>query len=132
MKVKLVFKKNSIPTKHRGLIKEFIHFLYKKLMLKKDIKIIFLTEREYNMSTGARRFDGVIFVLCKKRIIRDILRTLTHEWVHEYQFNVLGREKGADIGGVNEDEANAIAGKLIKLFEKENPQIEKIMYEHKL
>lgn len=132
MKVKLIFKKNSIDKKHRSLVKDYIRFLYDKMQLKNDVIINFVTEREVNMSTGGRRSDSVIFVLCKKRLIRDILRTLTHEWVHEYQLTVLGRKQGSDIGGRNEDEANAIAGRLIKMFEKEYPTSEKLMYEHKI
>ena len=35
----------------------------------------------------------------------------------------------ADIGGENEDEANAEAGSIIKKFEKSNPKEEEMMYE---
>jgi hypothetical protein len=60
---------------------------------------------------------------------RDICRTLAHEWVHEYQMTILNREMGPDIGGQNEDEANAEAGKVIKKFEKKFPEMEELMYE---
>jgi hypothetical protein len=60
---------------------------------------------------------------------RDILRTLAHEWVHEHQLNVLKREHGPDIGGKNEDEANAYAGQLMKKFEKKYPKEEDKMYD---
>jgi hypothetical protein len=36
---------------------------------------------------------------------------------------------GPDIGGQNEDEANSIAGQLIKIFEKKNPNFVEKMYE---
>ena len=62
-------------------------------------------------------------------MLRDILRTLGHEWVHEYQLGVMGREMGPDIGGINEDEANSISAKLLKIFEKTNPHMEYMMYE---
>jgi hypothetical protein len=60
---------------------------------------------------------------------RDILRTLAHEWIHEYQMTILNREMGPNIGGENEDEANAISAQLIKMFEKFYPEKEKFMYE---
>jgi hypothetical protein len=41
----------------------------------------------------------------------------------------MGREMGPDIGGINEDEANSIAGKLLKIFEKLHPHKEYMMYE---
>ena len=84
-----------------------------------------------DMSTGSRRGDNLIKVLAKGRLNRDIMRTLAHEWVHEHQMTILGREPGPNIGGQNEDEANAFAGRLVKIFEKENPELEKIMYESK-
>ena len=132
MKIKLIFKKNSVNKEHHTLIKKFIRFLYEKYKLNNNLMINFVAKREIGMSTGGRRSDSVIFVLCGKRIIRDILRTLAHEWIHEYQLDVLKREAGPNIGGKNEDEANAMSGRLIKMFEKDYPNLEKIMYEHKL
>ena len=60
---------------------------------------------------------------------RDIFRTLAHEWVHEHQMSILGRKIGPDIGGENEDDANAYAGQLIKIFEKKFPDYSESMYE---
>lgn len=42
---------------------------------------------------------------------------------------VLNRKRGPDIGGQNEDEANAISGQVMKKFEKKYPKIEKNMYD---
>jgi hypothetical protein len=60
---------------------------------------------------------------------RDILRTLAHEWVHEYQMDVQKKDMGPDIGGENEDEANAFAGQMMKKFEKKYPHEEDKMYD---
>jgi len=73
---------------------------------------------------------GVIKVLSKNRLNRDIMRTLAHEWVHAHQRLVLGRERGPDIGGQNEDEANAFAGQLIKMFEKDKPEYNELVFEN--
>ena len=59
------------------------------------------------MSTGSHHPKNGIKVLTDGRLNRDIMRTLAHEWVHAYQRNVLKREQGPNIGGQNEDEANA-------------------------
>jgi hypothetical protein len=85
-------------------------------------------ERDSNMSTGSNTRNYLIKVLTSGRLNRDILRTLSHEWVHEYQRQILKREKEKNIGGRNEDEANASSGTLIKQFEKENPSDEQKMY----
>ena len=57
------------------------------------------------------------------------MRTLAHQWVHAHQRFSLGRERGPDIGGQNEDEANAFAGRLIKMFEKEYPDYNQLVFE---
>jgi hypothetical protein len=82
------------------------------------------------MTTGSSNDKkNEIFVLTKNRLTRDIFRTLSHEWVYQYQTQILGRNKNMDIGGKNENEANAIAGILIKKFEKENSSDEPKMYD---
>jgi hypothetical protein len=43
--------------------------------------------------------------------------------------DVMKRERGQDIGGKNENEANALSGSLIKKFEKKFPNFEDTMYE---
>ena len=129
MQVKVEYKDSCVDkTKHK-YIHEFIKFLNKNYPIRQDIKIIFLSKRLGNMTTGSRNNKGEIKVLGKKRMVRDILRTLAHEWIHEYQLGVLGRSKGPDIGGINEDEANSISAKLLKIFEKLHPEKEYMMYE---
>ena len=81
------------------------------------------------MTTGQRNNSDELLVLSKNRMNRDILRTLAHEWVHEYQRTILNRGKGSDIGAKNEDEANALSGSIIKKYEKKFPEDEKKMYE---
>jgi hypothetical protein len=54
---------------------------------------------------------------------------LAHEWVHEHQFQYKRSKGKQDIGGPDENEANAESGKLMKLFAKQNPEEEKSLYE---
>ena len=127
MKIKVTFQDKN--TKEHKFYLNFIRFIKNKLPLKNNLKINFLNERIGNMTTGARLPNNELNILTKNRMNRDILRTLVHEWVHEYQMTILGRERGPNIGGKNEDEANAISAKLIKIFEKEHPNFEGKMYE---
>ena len=129
MKLKVIFKKDSTEKKYERFFIEFMKYLQKYLPLKKDLEIIFLKRKFSEMTTGSRHTNGKIYVLSANRLNRDILRTIAHEWTHEYQINVLGRKKGPNIGGKNEDEANASAGRLIKMFERDNPQFIGIEYE---
>jgi hypothetical protein len=128
MKVTVFHINSDIPKKYYNFYDKFIKFLQKKYPLNKDIKILFTGERIGKMTTGSKTDDHTLKVLSMGRLNRDILRTLSHEWVHEYQTQILKREKGKDIGGRNEDEANASSGTLIKQFEKDNPSDEQKMY----
>lgn len=128
MKVTIIHKDSDIHKNYYPFYDAFIEFLQKEFPLKKDLQIIFVQQREGKMTTGNRDGKDRIKILTKNRINRDILRTLAHEWVHEYQRTILKRDKGPDIGGKNEDEANAESGSLIKKFEKQFPTLEPLMY----
>jgi len=119
---------NSGNIEQKKLIKKFIDFLDKEYPLKNDLKIDFLEKRTGTMTTGSRTNNSRLKILVKDRLNRDILKTIAHEWIHEYQRTVLKRDKGPKIGGKNEDEANSLAGSLIKKFEKDNKEQDKIIY----
>ena len=129
MKVSIKHIDCKMSQESRDIAQKFIKFLNKKFPLKDDIVVHFLGERNGGMTTGSRTSNHELKILTKGRINRDIFRTLAHEWVHEYQLGVLNREKGPDIGGQNEDEANAFAGRLMKMFEKDNPEYNDIIFE---
>jgi Fe-Mn family superoxide dismutase len=131
MQVKINYKDKTITSEDKKLIKDFISFLQNEYPLKNDLTIVFIGEKEKNMTTGSHNQDlRRIRILSKGRLNRDVLRTLAHEWVHDYQRDILKRKKGPNIGGKNEDEANAFAGQLIKKFEKKFPKKEPLMYEN--
>jgi hypothetical protein len=129
MKVIIKHIDSDIPEDNYDFYNDYINYLQKQYPLKKNVTIIFRGNRTGNMTTGVRNDNSEISVLSKGRMNRDILRTLTHEWVHEYQRTILGRERGGDIGGQNEDDANAKSGELIKKFEKTHPDDESKMYD---
>jgi hypothetical protein len=129
MKVSVITTKDGKYNEYKNLYNTFIKFLQKEFPLSNDIKIRFLSDRVGKMTTGSRTDNGILNILVKSRINRDILRTLSHEWVHEYQMTILNRNKGKNIGGKNENEANAESGVIIKKFEKRFPNFEKLMYD---
>lgn len=124
-----IIDRSSIISNNTELYENFFKFLQKKYPLKGDVVLYFLNERIGHMTTGSRGADDVIKILVKNRINRDILRTVAHEWVHEYQRTIMNLDKGPDIGGFNEDMANSESGKLIKMFEKQYPDLEENMYD---
>ena len=110
------------------LIKNFISQLKKNYPLKDDITILFQNKRTGEMTTGSRTNKNKLKVLVKNRLNRDVMRTLAHEWSHEYQRNILKRKKGKNIGGKNEAEASSQASQEIKKFEKSHKNLEKTVY----
>lgn len=128
MKVTIIHKKSGIEKDEFKMYNKFIKYLQKEFPLKHDLTITFLGERMGKMTTGSR-LPHDIRVLSKNRMNRDILRTLAHEWVHEYQMDIQKREMGPDIGGDIEDEANSESGAIMKKFEKAFPDSERKLYD---
>ena len=130
MKVKLIKKDKGLNKSDYELIKDFLRFLYNEIPLEKGISVHCLPKRVGDMTTGSNIPEhGIIKVLTNNRLNRDILRTIAHEWIHEHQINVLGRKIGQNIGGKNEDEANAKSGALVKKFEEKYPNKTSKIYE---
>ena len=107
--------------KRKKLI-EFVKFCKKELNLKSVPKIQVQNGKK-NIKTTANydynKEEKIIKVNAKNRAIVDVMRSIAHELVHHKQWED-GRlkVKPPDIGGVIEDEANAVAGVLIKKYSK--------------
>jgi len=129
MKVTVKHIDSGLTSEDKKMYNDFIKFINKHYPVTNELIIYFLGEKNVSMSTGSQNLNGEIKVLSKNRLNRDIMRTLAHEWVHAHQRFVLNRERGPDIGGQNEDEANAFAGRLIKMFEKDYPNYNKLVFE---
>ena len=130
MKVKIKHN-NNINQEESTLIDEFFKFLNEELPLNNDIVVDFSSKDE-NMTTGVRLKKHHIKVLKDGRMFIDVLRTLAHEWAHEYQHQKMGLTdsmKKLKIGGWAENHANAVAGILIKKFAKSHKEIEDKLYE---
>ena len=125
-------KSGEFPKKEEvSVIKKFLQFLQSQVPLNKKIQITFTDEREVPMTTGVRMPGNEIFVLAKGRLLIDILRTVSHEWIHEFQSQKMGVKdnvKIQDIGGPEENMCNILSGVFIKKFEKKYPEFSKITY----
>lgn len=128
MDIKISFYECEMSYEKIEVINDFVRFLQKKYPLEDAIQIVFTGVRYGKMTTGSRTDNNILKILSSDRMLIDILRTLAHEWVHEYQHQILDWEKGPDIGGKNENHANIEAGILMKLFQKEYQQHTNILY----
>lgn len=128
MKVDVKYNKENLTPVKINIIENFIKFLNREYKLKNDVVIRFTTKSEDGMTTGSNK-EGLIKVLCNGRMFIDVLRTLAHEWIHEHQHQHDRKNGHQDIGGPDEDEANAEAGRLLKQYNKEFPKKEDRLYE---
>ena len=123
---KLYIDKNlGIENRNAVLAGDFINFCADRLPIEGDFEIHLVSDRsKHDIETTAayHRGAGLIKVYCKKRALVDILRSVAHEMTHLMQ-DEKGELQGIiqDAGGHIEDQANAKAGELIKLFAKSLP-----------
>jgi len=87
------YKNADLGKEHQDVINHFIEFLHDKMPVDNINEIVFLGEKNGDMTTGSYKIEeGLIKVLSKGRMLIDILRTLSHEWIHAAQHDFLGWE----------------------------------------
>jgi hypothetical protein len=127
MPQKLIVKKDlmMLPEKQH-IIGEFCIYCMDQLGMGSDIDTIIQIESDRD-SSGIKTTayynpaDNNVRVYGSGRSIADICRSIAHELVHMSQHvrGLIGKDPIKDIGGFHEDEANAVAGQLIKMFAKD-------------
>lgn len=135
MKVSIKNSSKQLSKGKSEVISSFIKFLQSQLPLSSDVKITLIDDENVTGTTGIRKPGSTIFVLSKSRMLVDILRTISHEWVHEFQHQKLGLPDNAkiqNIGGPEENMCNILSGIFMKKFDKQNPDYRKIIYEQTL
>lgn len=107
-------------------IVKFLKFINDELNLNKPFRVKLAKHRDEDLRTYAyyNPANGDIKVYCKQRGLADVLRSIAHELIHHQQ-NQNGKLQGPtqDIGGEIEDEANSVAGQLVKKFGYANPEL---------
>ncbi len=108
-------------------IADFVNFAKKYLEITDDIKVSLAFERTPDLKTTAYySTDGHLVVYAKNRAIIDVCRSIAHELVHHLQ-NLQGRLKDAvkdgEDGSPIENEANAVAGVIIRKWGQLHPEI---------
>lgn len=108
---------------HDEIVDNFMSVVEKQLKLKKFPTIKLLDEPLENTFGYFDREQELICVVRANRHIVDVLRTLAHELVHYNQHinNELHNESGIT-GSDHENEANAVAGVIMREFSKKFPQ----------
>jgi hypothetical protein len=103
-------------------IQDFVDFASEYLGLQQEPQIEFLDVREEGMTTASYcPADAKIKIYTTNRANFDICRSIAHEMVHQMQCE---NEEDVDgtTGSPHEDEANALAGRIIRLYGERNPE----------
>lgn len=100
----------------------FISFCISHLKLTQPFSVE-LVDKNHGIDMTLAAFDldsNEIYVRCEKRFIYDICRSIAHELVHlkQKEDDKINYDEYTDVGGIIEDEANAIAGQICKIFVK--------------
>jgi len=109
-------------------IKDFINWSIKQLHIQKPYPKITLSRNtkvaQQGHHTGVHTEDNKIWVYIENRNLIDIFRTIFHELVHERQ-SQLNMIKDGDSypGSPIEAMADMVAGKYIKIYGKQHPEI---------
>jgi len=108
-------------------VTDFVNFAKDYLDINDDVKISLAFEKTPDIRTTAYyNNEGFIKIYVKDRAIVDVCRSIAHELVHHKQ-NIEGRfenviEPGED-GSEFENEANAVAGVIIRKWGRIHPEI---------
>lgn len=126
MGVKMIIPSEN-KTLNESIVDDFIEFGKKELSLGDGFRVN-LTDNGDDIETLANydMIDGEINVLTRDRATPDIIRSIAHEMVHHKQNergDLRGNPDEGEDGSPWEDEANAKAGELLRVFGKQYPEI---------
>jgi hypothetical protein len=117
-----ISKELGLTNDNIRLAGEFTLFCAEHLPIEGEFKVHLVSNRiPYGITTTAAYEVGnnCCRVYAKNRALADVLRSVAHEMTHMMQDEMgLLVGKIRDAGGFHEDQANARAGELIKMFVK--------------
>lgn len=128
MNIKDLLVEQSLGDK-KEILTDFLDFCSNKLKLEKLPSINLVSDKSY--STKYKSFGGYqpgmnkIVLAIEGRHIADILRTLAHELTH-YKQDIQGDLEdphAGDTGSNQENQANSVAGIIMREFGRANPRI---------
>lgn len=108
------------------IVAKFLKFVNDELNINQPFKVKLATTRDQDLRTYAyyNKTDGTIKVFVGNRGVVHVLRSIAHELVHHLQNQRKELDVAhPDVGGKIEDEANSVAGQLVKKFGYANPTL---------
>ena len=119
------------PLEKQNIIQDFLKYTVQELGIESLPKIHLVYDKSFatdNHSFGAYKPEsGELHVYVSNRNLADILRTFAHELVHHRQLE-LGMEMDGSTGSETENQANSIAGVILRNYGKEHEMIYESKY----
>ena len=123
----------QFDSSEKKTIDDFVDFVRKELGIENEVDVILQNNKDGIKTTAVYKYQDEgdedfeqshIKVFALGRALVDVLRSIAHELVHHKQ-NEDGELKGkiSNVGGHIEDEANALAGEMIKKYGIDHPEI---------
>jgi hypothetical protein len=115
--------------KKNEIVKELLKFIDKKIDLNGDVPEVELSYDENEakeMKSFGKYVPGTkqLRVVAANRNLADVLRTISHELIHDKQNkNGVLDQNSSETGSKYENEANALAGVIMREFGKIHPEI---------
>lgn len=102
------------------IVGDFLDFCQDSLGYETPASVELVTDRDKLVTLASYNLnDNSVRVYSKNRALADVLRSIAHELVHHKQLEdgrIDVNNPPQDVGGEIEDEANAVAGQLVKAF----------------
>lgn len=123
----------QFDSSEKNTIDDFVEFVKKELGIDNEVDVQLQNNKDGIKTTAVYKYQdegdkdfeqSEIRVFALGRALVDVLRSIAHEMVHHKQ-NEDGELKGkhSNVGGPIEDEANAVAGEMIKAYGLDHPEI---------
>lgn len=124
---------SQFDSSEKKTIDDFVDFVKKELNIKNDVEVKLQNDKDGIKTTAVYKYEdgnekeienSEIRVFTLGRALVDVLRSIAHELVHHMQ-NEKGDLEGkvSNVGGPIEDEANSVAGEMIKKYGLNDPEI---------
>ena len=124
---------SQFDSSEKKTIDDFVDFVKKELNINNDVEVKLQNDKDGIKTTAVYKYkdgedekfeDSEIRVFTLGRALVDVLRSIAHELVHHMQ-NEKGDLEGkvSNVGGPIEDEANSVAGEMIKKYGLKDPEI---------
>jgi len=114
-----------------AILKQFKVFLKRELRITYDIPVVLIDDAEFSKKIrafGEISNKNVIHLSIINRHPMDIMRTLSHEFVHYKQHMEKGlSNKSSHAGSLIENQANAKAGELMRKYGELHPELFDLM-----